>query len=175
MRSRWWFTLAVGLQIAILVIMIGMKLFTLTYGTKVLLQTLPIDPWDMFRGDYVTLNYALTQVDLKAVTVDKKDYKNNETVYVGLNKDGKYWVARSVSGQQPADGSLAIKGKVVYFDEMNKKLSINYGIDSYYVPQHEGLKIENAGVQADVEVSVDRWGNSALSRLFLEGKEVQFQ
>ncbi|MDA8233423.1 MAG: GDYXXLXY domain-containing protein [Clostridia bacterium] len=175
MRSKLWFTLAVGLQIAVLLIMIGMKLFTLTYGTKVLLQTLPVDPWDMFRGDYVTLNYVITQVDLKKVTADKKEYKHNERVYVGLKKDGKYWVAKSVSGQPPDDGSLAIKGKVNYYDEMSKIISINYGIDSYYVPQHEGRKIENARVLADVEVSVDRWGNSALSKLFLEGKEVQFQ
>jgi len=79
--------------------------------------------------------------------------------------------------KRPEDGSLAIKGRVMYYSEYeNKKtLSVEYGIESYYVPEHQGRTIENARVQADVEVSVDRRGNSALSRIFLAGKEVEFE
>lgn len=106
----------------------------------------------MFRGDYVTLNYEISELDLKTIPHGKENFKPNDTVYVVLKKDGKYQSAVSVSHKRPDDG-----------------------IDSYYVPEGRGRVIENARVQADVEVSVDRWGNSALSRLFLAGKEVKFE
>jgi len=177
MRRRLWFGLAVALQVGLLLIMIGMKWSTLAYGDKILLKTRPVDPWDMFRGDYVTLSYEISELDLKSVSAGDEKFKRNDTVYVVLKQQGKYRTARSVSHKRPEDGSLAIKGRVMYYSEYeNKKtLSVEYGIESYYVPEHQGRTIENARVQADVEVSVDRRGNSALSRIFLAGKEVEFE
>lgn len=177
MRARWGFILAVSIQIIVLLTMIGLKWYTLAYGTKILLKTQPVDPWDFFRGDYVTLNYEINRLNLKVLPHDAGPYKRNQTVYVKLQQVGKYWEARSVHRQPPADGSLFIRGTVQYhenFDNINT-LVINYGIDSYYVPQHQGRKIETAKVLPDVEVSVDRWGNSALSRIYVEEKEVKFE
>ncbi|PKM47314.1 MAG: hypothetical protein CVV03_04110 [Firmicutes bacterium HGW-Firmicutes-8] len=175
MRRRLWFTLAVVLQIIILVVMIGMKWSTLTYGTKILLKTKPVDPWDFFRGDYVVLNYEISDLDLKKVPADNNDFKRNETVYVMLKQEGRYWAARSVSHKPPADESLAIKGVVIYYSDYEKILHLKYGIESYFVPQHQGRTIENARAALEAEVSVDRRGNSALARLFIEGREVKFQ
>lgn len=175
MRRRLWFTLAVVLQIAILFTMIGMKWSTLTYGTKILLKTQPVDPTDFFRGDYVILNYEIATLDLPALGVSGEEFKTNDTVFVSLVKQGKYWVARSVSRNRPGDGSLFIKGTVTYYDSYSKKLNVNYGVDSYYVPQHQGKVIETARVFMEVEVSVDKRGESAISRIFLKGQEVKFQ
>lgn len=176
MRRRVWFAAAVALQITILVVMIGMNWSTLTYGTKIMLKTLPIDPWDPFRGDYVILNYEITQLDLKKITSDNKKYKNNDTVYVGLTKKGKYWEAVSVSHLHPQDGTLAIRGKVSWHDEGVNKLFVNFGIDSYYVPQHQGRDIEQRrNADLEVEVSIDKRGNSALSKLFYNGQELKFE
>lgn len=175
MRRRMWFGLAVALQVGILLVMMGMKMYTLNYGTKILLKTRPVDPWDMFRGDYVVLNLEISQLDLGTVPHGNEEFKQNDTVYVVLKKGGRYWTARSVSHKRPADGSLAIKGTVGYYNDYEKTLNVNYGIDSYYVPEGQGKVIENAKVLADAEVSVDRRGNSALSRLFLEGEEVKFK
>ncbi len=36
---------------------IAYKEYTLRTGTEVILKTMPVDPRDLFRGDYVTLNY----------------------------------------------------------------------------------------------------------------------
>ena len=54
------------------------QLFTLMYmaavreaiiltGMTVYLRTAPVDPNDLFRGDYVSLNYEISQVPLKEV------------------------------------------------------------------------------------------------------------
>ena len=37
--------------------------FTLKTGQEVLLKVQPVDPRDLFRGDYVVLRYDITRVD----------------------------------------------------------------------------------------------------------------
>lgn len=176
MRRRIWFAAAVALQIVVLLVMIGMKWSTLTYGTKIMLKTLPVDPWDPLRGDYVILNYEISELDLKKISSDGKKYDSNETVYVSLSQKGRYWEAASVSHLPPKDGSLAIKGTVGWYDEYGKKLFVKYGIDSYYVPQHQGKDIEQkSGAGLEAEVSIDKRGDSALSKIFYNGKELKFQ
>ncbi|MBS4023541.1 MAG: GDYXXLXY domain-containing protein [Dethiobacter sp.] len=175
MKRRYWFTLAVALQIAVLFVMMGAKGYTLAYGTKIYLKTLPVDPWDLFRGDYVILRYEISELDLKTVTSGSDIYNRNDKVYVTLEEQGKYWVARSVSKRRPDDGSLAISGTVRYYNEYSNTLHVIYGIESYFVPQHQGRSIEDSRATLDAEVSVDRWGNSGLSRLFINGEEVRFQ
>ena len=175
MKRRTWFILAVTLQIIVLLTMMGMKWSTLSFGTKILLKTEPVDPWDLFRGDYVILSYEISRLDLSSVPADKTDFRPNESVYVSLEKQGRYWSAKSVSHQPPEDTGLAIKGRVRHYWEHDKSMSVEYGIESYYVPQHKGREIEGQRESLDVEVSVDRWGNSALSRLFIDGEEVEFR
>ena len=175
MRRKLWFTLAVVLQIIILVVMIGMKWSTLAYGTKILLKTKPVDPWDLFRGDYVVLNYDISDLDLKTVSADGENFKTNETVYVTLKKHGNYWTVQSVSHQKPGGGVLAVKGVVSYYSPYDKMLNLKYGIESYFVPQYQGSKIEKGRSSLEAEVSVDKWGNAALARLFIQGREVTFQ
>lgn len=174
MQRKYWFILVVTLQIVFLVAMIGMKWSTLAYGTKILLKTQPVDPRDLFRGDYVILNYEISSLDLKLIsTAGKKEFKSGDTVYVSLEKKDKYWTARTVTANKP--DQLAIKGTVQYYDDYGKILTVNYGIDSYYVPEHQGLELERDMLNLDVEVSVDKKGNSALAKLFYEGKEVKFE
>ena len=175
MRRKLLFTLAVTLQIAVLLVMMGMKSYTLAYGAKILLKTEPVDPWDLFRGDYVTLNYEISRLDLKSVAAGGERFKRNDTVYVTLKQQGKYWTATAISHRRPENSSLAMKGTVMYETGPDNTIAVNYGIDSYYVPQYEGRDIERNRKSLDVEVSVDRWGNSALARLFFEGKEVRFK
>ena len=46
------FYLIIALQIVFLLSLIGTKVFTLATGEKVLLEVVPVDPRDIFRGDY---------------------------------------------------------------------------------------------------------------------------
>ncbi len=176
MKRRLWFTLAVTLQIAVLLIMIGSRWFLLAHGTKILLQTVPVDPWDLFRGDYVILNYEISELDLGIIASGSEEYRSNDTVFVALVPEGKHMAAAAVSHRQPDDGSLFMQGTVRHYSSYDNKLYVSYGIESYFVPQHQGRDIERADPAAlDVEVSVDDRGKSALSRLFIDGREVIFQ
>jgi len=175
MRHKLWFSLAVALQLAVLMVMIAMKWSTLAYGTKIMLETRPVDPWDLFRGDYVTLSYKISELDLHRIPADREGFKKNEKVYVTLRQQGKYWTADSVSHQRPSGDQLFIRGRVTYFWENERKVMLDYGINSYYVPQHQGRQIETEQRAVEVEASIDRWGNSALSRLLINGTEIKFE
>ena len=50
----------ISLWLIIIFGLIGYKQLTIVTGTTVLLETVPVDPRDIFRGDYVTLNYAIS-------------------------------------------------------------------------------------------------------------------
>ena len=52
-------------------------------GTEVRLATAPVDPRDLFRGDYVILNYKISTLD--PATLDgEKALTRNQIVYVRL-------------------------------------------------------------------------------------------
>ena len=46
------------------------KQMTLLTGKEVLLKTVPVDPRDLFRGDYVVLRYDISTIDLETVSTD---------------------------------------------------------------------------------------------------------
>jgi len=53
---------AIILQLIVLVGMIAMRLTPLLTGQTILLRVVPVDPRDIFRGDYVTLAYECCRI-----------------------------------------------------------------------------------------------------------------
>lgn len=105
------------IPILILVLMTIPPLLTLSKGTEVTLKTIPIDPSDIFRGDYVTLGYDIANIEEEVLSQELKDFFKPEPnvsgsikVYTVLeeDKDGTYKV-KSVSKKKPK-GNLYIKG-----------------------------------------------------------------
>ena len=54
--------LAVILQLIVLAYMAGEREYVLRNGKVIHLRTAPIDPRDLFRGDYVRLNYEISRI-----------------------------------------------------------------------------------------------------------------
>jgi uncharacterized membrane-anchored protein len=52
---------------------------------RILLTSAPVDPRDIFRGDYVTLSYNASTIDLDQFGISEK-FKRNDTVYTMLGK-----------------------------------------------------------------------------------------
>ena len=42
-------------------------------GTVVILKTQPVDPFDLFRGQYMTINYEISSVELPEETKEGDD------------------------------------------------------------------------------------------------------
>jgi len=167
----------VAAQIMALISMIAKQENIIKSGEKVLLKCEPVDPRSLFSGDYVILNYTISSIDQKSVKMyGEGDYKKHDYIYVALQKNSKTGVhdAAAVSGNiddLKKDYSTVIKGRVKNSWGL---LNIKYGVESYFVPQGEGLVIEKDLENTTVEVSVTDKGESAITRLFISGKEVEF-
>lgn len=177
--------LILAVQITALLGMIGMKQWTLNHGTPVILETAPIDPRSLFSGDYVRLNYTISSLSLEQLGGDR-EFRRHDTVYLVLQAAEPYARPLSVHRQMPqlASGQVALKGEVEYVSDTRwnaqtrkldpaKSLSVHYGIENYYVTEGTGLELERPADNArvSVRVAVDRFGNSGISAILLNGKE----
>jgi len=169
----------------VLCAMIGMKQWTLNTGTPILLETQPIDPRSLFRGDYVRLIYAIS--NLKLHELDGEDtFKRHDSIYVALQQKEKYWIPTAVFHQKPslAQGELFLKGKVRYISdqfwnqetqesEQVENISVKYGIENYFVPEGEGLDLERRDNDqiVDIRVAVDKSGNVGIKAILVNDQE----
>ncbi len=178
-------TIVVLLQSLALLGMIGAKQWTLNTGTSVILETRPIDPRSLFRGDYVRLQYAINTLDLDALKHDDH-FSRGETAYVVLERGKPYWKPVAVHHTPPAllANEVAIKGEVrnVQTRRWNREtnrlepvryLDMHYGIESYFVPEGEGRRLEHPaeGEKVDIRIAVDRFGNAGIKGVLVNGQE----
>jgi uncharacterized membrane-anchored protein len=177
------FAFAAAIQIALIAMMVYDRVRILREGTEVTLQTRPVDPRDFLRGDYVILNYAITNLPAGALK-DTPSKGRGTPVFVKLVRkpDGFHEAASVHAAPVPvADGEALIRGRVVGGAVCGpdrwrfcETLHINYGIERYFVPQDEGKEIERSRNQGQVSVvaAVTPAGRAAIKRLLLGGKPV---
>lgn len=177
--------IVVLLQTAALAVMVGMKQYTLSTGTPVVLKTAPIDPRSLFSGDYVRLNYDISRLKLDDLGGDD-EFDRGDRVYVVLAQRGEFWEPLSVHRDYPAaaTGQVVLKGTVEYLNQTRfqppgqprqqvKTLNVKYGIENYYVPEGEGRTLERPelGEVVSIRVVVDRSGNAGIKAVLVNGAE----
>ncbi|MBI1212835.1 MAG: hypothetical protein GC190_15340 [Alphaproteobacteria bacterium] len=161
-----------ALQTAALGYMIFDRTSILNSPDVVTLKVKPVDPSDMFRGDYVILNYDITMLDL-AVLPGDDNYVHDGWAYVTLGNENGTWVAKAVNNKMPprAAGTVVLRGRV--FSASTSELAspgamkVEYGIESFFVPQGEGKPIEDERQKGDLtaEIAVDGQGRGAIKSL----------
>jgi uncharacterized membrane-anchored protein len=144
-------------------------------GQEVLLQTVPVDPRDLFRGDFVILRYkisTLSSQDLCCI----QGLERGDTVYVRLleAKSGDSWEAVAAARQPDPDWPTYIRGKVTRSSSTSTglTLSVEYGLESYFVPEGQGMSIERAG-DVKARVAVDDRGAAVIKELIVDGQPWQ--
>ena len=80
------FGAAILLQCALLVLMVADRVRILREGREVTLQTRPVDPRDLLRGDYVVLGYDISQLPAGALA-GQPTAERNPVVFVKLAPD----------------------------------------------------------------------------------------
>lgn len=175
----------IALQTVALIGMVGMKQYTLSTGVPIVLKTLPIDPRSLFSGDYVRLNYSISQLPIDRLDGDK-EFERNDTIYVVVRQEAEYWEALAVYHALPTvlAGQVAIKGRVEYVSqrnwrprgespEMAKSISVKYGVENYYVPEGEGRALERPKPDETISIRlvVDKYGNAAIKAVLVNGVE----
>jgi uncharacterized membrane-anchored protein len=181
-----WRALATALLLGlVLLALVEQRARILRGGTEIRLRTVPVDPRDLFRGDYVILAYPISTVE----AAGQPGFQRGERVYVSLGRDEQGFArATGVSREWPkvSDGVVVIAGRVTAnsacatmadgsFDCSGRRnrLRIAYGLESYFVPQGEGKAIETTDkARIEVVAAVSSSGEAAIKRLLIDGKPV---
>lgn len=153
--------LAVILQILVLAYMAGEREYILHNGKVIHLRTAPIDPRDMFRGDYVRLNYEISRIPLNMIknADGVGEIKKDAKIYA-LLKEGPNGLYELVDAdlQKPEEG-LYLTGRIPspYRKlQVGNPIWVNYGIEAYFVEQGKGREIEKRrGSRTKVQVPLE--------------------
>ncbi len=165
-----------ALQTAALAYMIVDRQMMLNASQVVTLKVVPIDPRDIFRGDYVILNYEISNVDPSKLQGDDR-FTWGDTIFVTVVPQGAVWSAAAVGRDRPVavDGGVAIRGTINRIDEGEREtrsLGVTYGIESYFVPQGTGMEIENEARRGElsIDVAVGGDGRAAIKAIRRNGQ-----
>lgn len=169
--------IVVALQTAALAYMIVDRQATLNAARVVTLKVAPVDPRDIFRGDYVILSYAISRLEPPKLQGDKK-FNYADKVYVTLVPEGKTWTAAAVAHGKPIalPNGVVIKGTVDSFDAddagLARSITLSYGIESYFVPEGTGREIETERQKGDLsaDIAIDNTGRPAIKALRRNGQ-----
>ena len=169
------FIVVIAIQIVFLLGLVGYRETILAVGRTAVLQTVPVDPRDLFKGEYVTLRYELSTLGARQINQDSKSYRllgeisKGDTVYVALsNVDGDEFSFDVQTGEPSGRTDLFIKGQV---DTRNSDvITVEYGIEQYFVPEGSGLEIEQAD-EVEVRVKINRSGIAAIEALIVDGED----
>lgn len=153
--------MVVALQVVVLLGWAGYHEWVRTTAPTVRLKTLPVDPRDILRGDYMILNYEISAA--KAPSIDPRV---NSRVFVVLKPQGAYHVVDTVLTEPPpADDSRMW----VHATASGKpgELTLDYGIERFFVPEGRGTpRFETL----EVEASVSSAHHLYIRRVLLDGK-----
>jgi uncharacterized membrane-anchored protein len=160
-----------------LVWMVAGRIMLLQNGTEVVLKTKPVDPRSLFRGHYARLNYDINRVGFeKEIVPAAKKWRRYDRAFVVLEKGGDgFWAASGFSNKRPVAkaGQVVIVGYVR--NNYSRILRVRYGIEKYFAPKVEALKLERIDrktTPVGVIVRVSESGEAAISGLMIDGKKV---
>lgn len=137
--------------IIFLVILIGIVLTLILYfswplltGKEIILATQPVDPFDILRGQYLTIRYDISQVPtIKGAFV-------GDQVYVTLKEDSSHiWRYEKVSLVKP-EGDF-IKGEITSI--YGESMQIKYGIEQYFFERNAHIETRNMTIKVKIGVS----------------------
>jgi uncharacterized membrane-anchored protein len=169
-RERKILLLTAVAQLVILVGMIALRAIPLITGQTVLVRVEPVDPRDLFRGDYVILSYDFSRIQpdaIEGLPERQRRWSDLEgrTVFVPLVPDTNrvHWRAEKATVVKPARGPF-LRGQLQRYG------SAKFGIESYYVQEGTGLQYEQAirNRRLTAELAVTSSGQAALRALRIE-------
>ncbi|WP_421592435.1 GDYXXLXY domain-containing protein [Shinella sp. M27] len=174
--------IAAALQTAVLGYMVESRASILRNGADIRLKTLPVDPRDLLRGDYVILSYPISTIPKSIVTGEVPKVNGRERLVVRLKPgtDGLWTATEASFGTlAPEEGSVLLRSLPFDYYSVTDgvlpdSLFVSYGLERYYVPEGQGKVLEEARNQEELEVEarVAKDGTPQIARLILRGEPV---
>jgi uncharacterized membrane-anchored protein len=187
--------LAGAVCLAILSGMIVLHAWPLWTGQTAVLPVTPVDPRDLFRGEFVRLDTPATILVLStdvgarpenSVVVTpvgdwwspiRSEYHARfyaakvKTVYVQLQRREGTGEHHPVTvSDEPIAGALNLRGRVRWIDAAT--LHVDYGLDAYYMQEGTAKPVEDAlrnRRKVQMEIAVANSGRARIRRLLVDG------
>ncbi|MBE9178236.1 GDYXXLXY domain-containing protein [Oculatella sp. LEGE 06141] len=162
---RFWLPLVA--QALLILAIPAQAIYTHVTGTTIVLQTGPVDPYDFFRGYYVTLSYDIsnpttlqnlpgwdTVVDAATANVAEPSTANaapslfaaGQEFYIILQapqtltaQPPQTWEPVEVSADRPTN----LAENQVALQGMYRRNRITYGVETYYIPENQRVEIND--------------------------------
>lgn len=144
-------------------------------GTEIFLRTQPVDPQDLFRGDYVNLSYDISWFDAGQMRSSYvRHFALDETVYVTLDRSSEYVSIKQIHYDPPL-GDVYLKGRVTDID--GDRVKVSYGIEKFFVADRFRRPPDGESDQKNIGVlaAVDRRGNAIVKKVLWNKQEVRFE
>lgn len=203
-HSRWGFWIPLTIQALFIALAPAQALYTMAVGTPVVLQTMPVDPYSLFRGYYVTLSYDISSVaeleslpgsedTLAQIQADfaqrTSTFDRAIDLYVVVEAPENAatnpptpWTPVAVTRDRPTD----LPANQVALHGIYRSGRITYDLERYYIPeeQRDTINEQIARIQREtatdeqqpfvVEVRVGAQGNAVPVGFWLEDAFFRF-
>jgi len=160
-------------QTSVLAYMVLDRVRLIKTGREITLPIVPVDPRDPFKGEYVRLGYDAQRVPARLL--EGPPPRANQPFYVTLEKKGDAWTPVKLTRAFPKEtepNRIVLKGRSsARWPNWSSDPLVRYGIESYYVPQGQGRRLEDLARNKKMAtlVAVDRGGNAAIKGLIIDG------
>jgi uncharacterized membrane-anchored protein len=178
------------IQAGLLLAIPAQSIQTYLTGKTVILQTVPVDPYNILTGYYQILSYDIsTKSTLEKLPNSKDILKDENSFYVILQEEKptdekipKAWKPVGLSTKLPdslPDNQVALKGKYRYG-------RVTYGLEKYNIPEDRRNQINDNISQASrsaterqpqpivVEVKVDSQGKALPISMWVKEQNYRF-
>lgn len=164
------FILILVLQTAWLIGTVATQEYSLVHGKIILLETQRVDPRDPLRGDYLILNYKISDVPKTLFSPPvQKELPFGAKIFVALAQGtNRYYevVRASTNAFAPATNEILVCGRNDGRRWGTNSIHVVYGIENYYVAENTGNPHGKLTVQAVVPVG----GHPKIKQVFVDGK-----
>lgn len=166
------FVLILALQSAWVLYTVAVQEHALRQGAVILLETRPVDPRDLLRGDYVILNYKISTIATNLFSPPLSvPFEYGRTVWVALAPRGGFHevVRASAERFEPGEGEILVQATSRWWPggrNASREINVEYGLERYYVREGTGNPRGKLTVQAVVPASA----RASIKQVFVDGK-----
>lgn len=157
-RALW---LVLFLQLAAIAGLYGYRAVGLEART-IRLRTIPVDPRDLLRGDYVILRYEISQLREEQNPFQLRDGR----VYVVLRNESGYGVLETIRRSAGEARSELSPGGCILRAEL-RGTELSYDLEKYFVAEGKGKEAPPGG-KLVAEVAVRPNGDALIKQLYDE-------
>ena len=164
--------LVLALQTAWLLGTVAVQEHALATGKVILLETARVDPRDLFQGDYLILNYKISDVPANLFSPSvTKDLPNGTKIFVALapTTNQFYAVVKASTNEfVPAADEVLLKGRSAWprWNAATNSIHVEYGLERFYVAEGTG----NPAGKLTAQVVVPASGRGRVKDVFMDGK-----